>query len=366
MHNGSLKILVLFVEAMLYGMDLIHEVYENTPYKFQYIYCNEMVTGRSVIGLPEGVVVCNGTPIERRLQVVKVFKEFKPDFAVINGYVGTEQTAAIHYCKRNKIRYAIETDTPLHIPESKIKAAAKKMYLKTLLHTRYCYGFPGGTLQKENLVYYGIPENKSNIMHMSVSKTTMLKEKENLPDKEILKEKYSIIRKKVILFVGRLEAVKNVSLLINAFGELRKTRSDIVLFIVGDGSEMATLRRIVVDKCIPDVYFVGYIVFPQIVEFYKLADVFVLPSVYEPWGLVVNEAMIMGLPVVISSDVGCRQDLLENGKNGFMFESNNESELQTCLRKALEMRVQHHMTDDWNYTTYLKNFRNAVEYICGS
>ena len=57
MQNRKIKIIVLFVEPMLYGMDLIREVYEKTPYEFQYIYCEEKVTGRDVIQLPVNAVL---------------------------------------------------------------------------------------------------------------------------------------------------------------------------------------------------------------------------------------------------------------------------------------------------------------------
>ena len=359
-----MKIFVLFVEPMLYGMDLIYEVYEKTDYVYRYVYCNSRLTGKDDICLPNNAFVCSGTDKDHQNQIISILADFKPDFAVINGYVGKEQTVAIKYCQKNRIPYAIESDTPLHVPENKLKAIVKKIYLRKILHHPYCYGFPGGTLQKENFVYYGIPEEKNYIMPMSVSSERIEKEKEKLPSQYELKKKYGFEGKKVFLFIGRLEKVKNVDLLIRAFEKLKQKEQNLVLLIVGDGSEMSALKKLVETRHISDVCFVGYIVFPHIVKFYKMADVFVLPSSYEPWGLVINEAMIMELPVVISSVVGCRADLVTNGKNGFVFKNNNKDELEVALKNALDLKIKYNIIDDWNYAQYLKKFRNAVKNIC--
>lgn len=364
MQNRKIKIIVLFVEPMLYGMDLIREVYEKTPYEFQYIYCEEKVTGRDVIQLPVNAVLFKGNAYQRKRLLKKIFQDFQPDFAIINGYVGYEQTIAIKYCQKWHIPYSIETDTPLHIPESKFKAILKKVYLKKLLHHECCYGFPGGTLQKENLVYYGIPDNKCYIMPMSISEKRLIEECKKVENQAELKNEYNVSEKKVILFVGRLEPEKNVSLLIHSFGELKKLDNEVVLFIIGDGSERKKLEQLAEELKIEDIYFEGYITFPKNVIYYKIADIFVLPSEYEPWGLVVNEAIIMGLPVVVSSHVGCREDLIQNGKNGYIFENNDREDLTRCLQQTLNLEIEFRMTDQWNYKQYLEGFKRAVESIC--
>lgn len=66
--------------------------------------------------------------MERKKQEVDIFKSFAPEFVIINGYVGTEQVVSIRWCQQHKIPYAIETDTPLHIPENKVKAVAKMLF----------------------------------------------------------------------------------------------------------------------------------------------------------------------------------------------------------------------------------------------
>lgn len=362
MQGNIERILVIFVEPMLYGLDLIHEVYEKTLYEFQYVYCHNKLTGKQDLSLPENSCICSGNDINHKRQIIEILGNFNPDFVIINGYIGDEQITAIRYCQKRRIPYAIESDTPLNIPASKMKAIGKKIILRKLLHHPMCYGFPGGSLQKENFLYYGIPEEKNYIMPMSVSEHRLITEKNLLPDQEELKKKFDIMGKTVFLFVGRLAPEKNVEILVDSYIELKKKNQNIALLIVGDGSEGEILKKRITDSHVKDVYFMGYTLFPEIVQYYKMADVFILPSIYEPWGLVVNEAMIMGLPVIVSDKVGCRKDLVVEGENGFIF--SNREELITCMAKMLDFNNKISTIKYWNYRKYLKNFEDAVRIIC--
>jgi len=366
MQNNNKKILVLFVEPMHYGFDLIREVYQKTEFTYQYVYCYMSVTGKDNLALPKNAIVCSGTKKERQQQIRDIFKSFAPDFAIINGYVGTEQVEAIRYCKKNKIKYAIESDTPLHIPSSKIKAYLKKQYLKTLLKNKHCFAFPGGTMQKENFLYYGVPEERCYIMPMSIDENRLLKASEELPTKEQIKEKYGFSGKKVFLFVGRLAEVKNVELLIRAFADLKKEESEVALCLVGDGNLKKELEGLSKELALSDVCFAGYVGFPENVEFYKMADAFVLPSLHESWGLVVNEAMIMGLPVIVSTKVGCGKDLVKENENGFVFIDGDKDGLKECMKKMLQSNIEKmgesslSIIGKWNFNYYLESFLNAV------
>lgn len=371
MLDRKFKILVIFVEPMLYGLDLIHEVYEKTQHKFKYIYCHNKLTGKDELELPKNSCICDENGRAAKAQVINTFKEFAPNFVIINGYTGAVQTAAIKYCQKRKIPYAIESDTPLNVPSNMAKAMAKKVLLRRLLHHPMCHGFPGGTLQKENLVHYGISEEKNFIMPMSVSENRLLTAREALPDKDELKKTLGMVNKRVFLFVGRLAPEKHVDLLLDAYAPLKKDEPDISLVIVGDGPETEMLKKKTTDLHLADVHFMGYVLFPEIVRYYKAADVFVLPSVYEPWGLVVNEAMIMGLPVIVSDKVGCRTDLVVEGKNGFVFSNCNANDLAKKMKLFLDKDIyqfserSRKRASEWSYAYYLKCFNEAIGNIAG-
>jgi glycosyltransferase involved in cell wall biosynthesis len=195
----------------------------------------------------------------------------------------------------------------------------------------------------------------------------MLKAKGSLGEKEELKEKYGCGSKKVFLFVGRLTEVKNVELLIRAFDKVKKENDNVALCLVGDGNLRESLQNLTSEISLKDVYFAGYKGFPDNVEFYKMADVFVLPSSHEPWGLVVNEAMIMELPLIVSSKVGCRLDLVNEGENGFIFENENEKDLVAKMIDILNADLtkmgnkSFDMISKWNFKYFLESFLGAIE-----
>src|SRR2546430_3298455 len=83
------------------------------------------------------------------------------------------------------------------------------------------------------------------------------------------------------------------------------------------------------------VKFLGFRNQSELPSFYDLCDVFVLPSTSEPWGLVVNEAMAAGRPVVVSDQVGCARDLVQNGLNGFIFPVGDVEALAHALTRVL-------------------------------
>ncbi len=122
------------------------------------------------------------------------------------------------------------------------------------------------------------------------------------------------------IYVGRLAAEKNISALIAAFAQYRERGGSLSLVLVGDGPEAGALRQQAAAKGVMDhVVFVGLKDTREIGSYYAFADWFILPSLLEPWGLVVNEAMAAGLPVIVSDRCGCSDDLVESGKNGYSF-----------------------------------------------
>ncbi len=124
-------------------------------------------------------------------------------------------------------------------------------------------------------------------------------------EKNILRRKLKIERgQKILLYLGRLEKVKGLPYLLEAFSLLK--RDDSVLVISGTGSEYLHLQRLVQDKGIDEfVRFVGYVPTEEAVTYYAIAWVCILPSITltsgnETWGLVVNESFNQGVPVIVT------------------------------------------------------------------
>jgi glycosyltransferase involved in cell wall biosynthesis len=138
---------------------------------------------------------------------------------------------------------------------------------------------------------------------------------------------------RVILFAGKFESKKRPADLIAAFRRLELPRTTLVF--VGSGELENSLRAHAGDR--RDIVFIPFQNQAAMPGVYMLGDVFVLPS-YGPgesWGLAVNEAMCMSRPVIVSTHVGCAQDLVEPGRNGLVFEAGDVEDLTRALREAM-------------------------------
>jgi glycosyltransferase involved in cell wall biosynthesis len=133
---------------------------------------------------------------------------------------------------------------------------------------------------------------------------------------------------KYFLYVGRLAREKNIEVLINAFAAYLRLGGTWSLVLVGDGPERERLEKQCKVLGIADrIEFAGLKTTKETLPYYAFAGCFVLASMREPWGLVVNEAMASGLPVIVSERCGCAEDLIEPAGNGYLFDPANEGEL---------------------------------------
>ena len=150
-----------------------------------------------------------------------------------------------------------------------------------------------------------------------------------------IKEELGIKAEKVILYVGRLIEAKGVQYLLKAFSLVNKDFKNVELLIVGDGYYRDQLLSIVRKNNIENVSFRGFAQITQLTKFYFVADVLVLPSLYEPWGLVINEAMNFGLPIITTEGVGAAGELVQDGKNGYIVKPGDVTSLYIALRKII-------------------------------
>lgn len=166
--------------------------------------------------------------------------------------------------------------------------------------------------------------------------------------------KYDLMGKKVLLFVGRLIPEKALPLFLNNIHSLLLENLDLVFVIVGEGRENELLQPIIKEKKLDDrVLLVGRYDNEELYSWYLSASGFVLPSLFEPFGAVVNEALIFGLPVFCSKYAGA--SCLITTDNGLIFDpSNNENTLQRLKLfltmidplHSLELRNKPSLMDD--------------------
>jgi 1,2-diacylglycerol 3-alpha-glucosyltransferase len=134
------------------------------------------------------------------------------------------------------------------------------------------------------------------------------------------------------LYVGRLAEEKNVSTLLSSWIAYRNKGGTWPLILVGDGPDAERLRMLAnASPYSASVYFPGLKSSRELLPFYAFAGCFVLPSTREPWGLVINEALAAGLPVIVSALCGCASDLVSPRENGFLFDPRDTAGLTDLL-----------------------------------
>jgi glycosyltransferase involved in cell wall biosynthesis len=134
------------------------------------------------------------------------------------------------------------------------------------------------------------------------------------------------------LFVGRLVAEKGVFDLLAAYGTLAPpVRAEIGLVFVGDGAARSELQERAVTISPGVVRFAGFVQREQLASYYGLAEALVFPTFTDTWGMVVNEAMACGLPLICSSAAGCVADLVENDWNGKVVRAGEIGQLMSAM-----------------------------------
>jgi glycosyltransferase involved in cell wall biosynthesis len=147
-----------------------------------------------------------------------------------------------------------------------------------------------------------------------------------------------------ILFVGRLAPEKGVFDLLEAYAKLESIlRSEVGLVFAGDGVSREELAQQAKRISPGVVCFPGFAQREDLAGLYALAETLVLPTHSDPWGLVVNEAMACGLPIVVSSVAGCTADLVEDRWNGYVVPPRDSEKLSVAINSLVrqpELRRQ--------------------------
>lgn len=151
---------------------------------------------------------------------------------------------------------------------------------------------------------------------------------------------YDLFNKKTVLYVGRFTEVKNLESLIKAFNLSYRKHKDSVLILVGSGDLSNKLKNLVkkfnLDK---KVLFPGRFEGLELLAWYKISDSFILPSIYEPFGAVINEALLAGCYSAVSELAG-GSSLIINGQNGLTFNPFSINEISSSLDHLLERPKQ--------------------------
>ncbi|NJN73121.1 MAG: glycosyltransferase family 4 protein [Limnothrix sp. RL_2_0] len=139
-----------------------------------------------------------------------------------------------------------------------------------------------------------------------------------------------------ILFCGQMIKRKGVDLLLSAFARLVTAGFSTKLILVGREAELPEMMEQLPEAATQHIEYVGFQAPDDLPKFFQQADIFILPSRYDGWGVVVNQALGAGLPIVCSDAVGSAPDLVEAGQNGFIFPAGDEEKLFEALHFYLD------------------------------
>ncbi len=144
--------------------------------------------------------------------------------------------------------------------------------------------------------------------------------------------------RRYLLYVGRFVRAKGVFDLLTAYATLPEAvRKDVGLVLAGDGEEFEALRTRSREIDPGVVVFPGFLQRNELPAVYALAEVLVFPTHSDPWGLVVNEAMACGLPVIVSEVAGCVADLVRDGENGYIVAAGDPKTLSQAMEQVLNV-----------------------------
>ena len=264
-----------------------------------------------------------------REKMTKALREADPVVAMIPGWATPASLIALEWCLQNQ-RPAVVMSESNAFDEKRYALAES---IKRIVVSLFSAGLAGGQLQMEYLIALGLPRNRVFTGYDVVDNEHFRQNGEEVRSQASEARRKYGLPENYFLASARFVLKKNLPTLIRAYARYRQLAGnrddgqrtshngpwDLVL--LGDGLLRADLCRLISDLRLDGhVHLPGFVQYRELPAYYALADVFVHASITEQWGLVVNEAMATGLPVIVSNRCGCVPDLVVEGKNGFTFD----------------------------------------------
>jgi glycosyltransferase involved in cell wall biosynthesis len=306
-----------------------------------------------------------------------LLRDGKFDAVFISGYFYASAWIAIAAAKWRGVPILFTTEAHSlrsWSAQSKWRLRFKKFYMRRILSLgKVLLTMSSGSFQQ--LLALGFPDSRIVLSPYSVDNDWWARQAAEV-DRAAVRAEWRIPSgAPVALFCAKLQPWKGPADLLEAFA--RAAVPDSYLVFAGDGILRSSLEQKAVELGIADrVRFLGFRNQSQLPSAYRASDLLVLPSHYEPFGLVVNEAMICGLPVAVSDRVGARFDLVRVGENGYVFPAGGVEELAAILRESLpdaEKRARmgaaaRQRMGTWSPREYTDGVVKAVELAirCGS
>jgi glycosyltransferase involved in cell wall biosynthesis len=251
---------------------------------------------------------------------------------ILGGYYDATRLRVLRWCNRHNVPCLVFGDTNIYSDLTVgLKKWLKRMLLPRVL--RWSHGIlPCGSMGQEYFARYGVPRERMFLFPYEPDYEWIA----SIPPSEV-----SAMRachgldpsRRLILFCGRLARQKRPDLLLDAFQTIADERPDWDVAFAGVGPLADTLRTQQSPRLGSRIHWLGFIDDQaHLKALYHASDVLVLPSDWEPWAVVINEALAVGLAVVASDTVGAAAELIRDRVNGRVFPHGDRDALAECLR----------------------------------
>jgi glycosyltransferase involved in cell wall biosynthesis len=268
------------------------------------------------------------------LSVLSRLRATKFDVYIMGGYSTPTEMIAVQWLKLNKLPFFLNSDGGFPAKEHWLKYKLKQYFISSATDW-----LSSGANCTDYLAYYGASRNRIYEYPFASLEYTL---DELMPISEQDKEQFKAkegLRHHVVLSVGQFIDRKGYMELLQRAHELDDGNTSLV--VIGGGPLRSKYERYIRDNHLGHVSLRDFMSKENLILFYKTADVFILPTLYDAWGLVINEALRFGLPIITTSGAGAAYSLVEHGRNGYIIDSSDmESFMQKCklLRDSPELR----------------------------
>lgn len=298
-------------------------------------------------------------PLHIPLRLFYDLARFRPQ-VIISGELGLRSLGAWLLAKLLSSHLVIWTE---EITETARSKSGLQHRLRRFLIPRTRAFLAWGEPAADYLRSFDVPDRAIYLCAQAVDNDAWLERVRKL-DRNQLRAKLGF-HGRIFLSVSQLINGKGIDLLISAWLAVpQHYRADSKLVIVGRGSEAERLKQQAGDH--PDIVFAGYQPQEQLADYYAAADVFIFPSLIDVWGLVVNEAMVCGLPVLASKYAGASQGLVQNTGAGEVFDPADHGEFTALLQRwctrplSIEPRFIRSIIAPFNFDVSISAMRRVI------
>ncbi|MVM41907.1 glycosyltransferase [Spirosoma sp. HMF3257] len=276
---------------------------------------------------------------ERTRLLLQRARAYRPDVINLTGYYDPAQLLLLIWAKINGIKVVMQNESTAADQQRGGWKERFKRWIFSQCDGFFCFGSQAA----KYVIQLGVPPAKVLLRKNAVDNNALRAVYERALPTRIQQQQALGLKPNNFVFVGRLIEAKNLPMLLTSFAEATKRSKNgdtWGIILLGEGDEQT--------KLIQTIHTLGLtehvILLPgrpwfRVPEILALSNVLVLPSRSEPWGLVVNEAMACGLPVIVSERCGCAVDLVHHGQNGFVFDPDQATQLTQQLMQFMDSAV---------------------------